>query len=530
MDKTININVGGSLFQIDDEAFHLLRDWLQELNNRFRNVQGGLETIEDIELRVAEIFQSQKGLAGVITRENVEAMISIIGKPEDFDHSEYEHAEHQSYTSHKRRLYRNPDDSIISGVCGGLGAYLNTDPVIFRILFAVSALVFGSGFLIYIILWIALPPAHTEVQKRELFGSDYYSRSGSRASGGAYSGGSGSYSSGYNQSSGIGNAFNEIFRAIGRVMYIIARVFLIIFGVLLVITGFLFILSFLMIFVFNYPGIFSIDHSGINMYYLPELLNYMVSPAMAPWIMILTSIAIILPLLAIIYWGVKLIFWFKAHDGIFSLAALVIWVMTLAALAIILFNEGTSFSNTGKTSEETVFQKHSDTIFVVTDHKINDLQYEKEIQFPHKSYKLYINEDKHELYILPYLSVRSSDDNVSMIEVRKRSTARTETEAVKRSEALQYNYSIRHDTLHLDEYFTIPEGRRWSADDVGVTLYLPVGTILKVDKNSSILFLSRFQNSNDEFPGMIRWESGNSSWVLTDDGLKPAEKERTTYK
>src|SRR5660397_3324 len=124
MDKTININIAGTLFQIDEEAFRILRDYLQAINTRFNNVQGGHETIEDIELRIAEIFQSQKGLAGVITKENVEAMISIIGKPEDFDHNEAETGA-PIYTSEKKRMYRNPDDTIIGGVCSGIAAYLN---------------------------------------------------------------------------------------------------------------------------------------------------------------------------------------------------------------------------------------------------------------------------------------------------------------------------------------------------------------------------------------------------------------------
>ena len=102
MDKTININLAGTLFQIDEEAFRILRDYLQAINNRFANVQGGHETIEDIESRIAEIFQSQKGIAGVITKENVEAMISIIGKPEDFDHGEPEIAA-PAYVSQKRK-------------------------------------------------------------------------------------------------------------------------------------------------------------------------------------------------------------------------------------------------------------------------------------------------------------------------------------------------------------------------------------------------------------------------------------------
>src|SRR5664279_217490 len=169
MDKTININLGGTLFQIDEEAFRILRDYLQAINSRFANVQGGYETIEDIESRIAEIFQSQKGLAGVVTRANVESMISVIGKPEDFDHSEHE-TPIPDYSSQKKRMYRNPEDKIIGGVCSGIAAYLDTDPVLFRILFVLSAIFFGVGFLVYLALWIALPEARTDSQKRAMYG------------------------------------------------------------------------------------------------------------------------------------------------------------------------------------------------------------------------------------------------------------------------------------------------------------------------------------------------------------------------
>src|SRR5512136_1988099 len=173
MDKTININISGALFQVDEEAFRILRDYLQAIDNRFRNVQGGHETIEDIESRIAEIFQSQKGLAAVITRDNVEAMISIIGKPEDFDLNEPE-TEAPIYASRKRRMYRNPEDTIIGGVCGGIGANLNTDPVLFRILFVLFTVFFGVGFLVYIVLWIALPLASSDSKKKEMYGNDYH--------------------------------------------------------------------------------------------------------------------------------------------------------------------------------------------------------------------------------------------------------------------------------------------------------------------------------------------------------------------
>src|SRR5664279_4167268 len=356
MDKTININLGGTLFQIDEEAYRILRDYLQAINNRFSNVQGGHETIEDIESRIAEIFNSKKGLAGVITRENVDSMISIIGKPEDFDLGEPENI-NQGNSRKKKRMYRNPDDKIVGGVCSGIAGYLDSDPVLFRILFVVFGLFFGVGFFVYLALWIALPAARTDSQKRELYGSSYHSHNDPQTNG--FSGPSYNYSK-------FASAANEVFRAITKVVYIIFRIFLIIIGVTLVLTGFLFILSYVMIFFFKFPGIFSIDSTGVNLFNIPDFLNYIVNPSTVPWIMILTSIAVILPMLALIYWGVKMIFWFHARDGVVSLVALVVWVMTIAALSIIGFNEGVSFAETAKSSVESVLTRTPDTLYILS--------------------------------------------------------------------------------------------------------------------------------------------------------------------
>ena len=523
MDKTININIAGTLFKIDEEAFRILRDYLQAINNRFRNVQGGHETIDDIEFRIAEIFQSQRGVAGVISKDNVEAMIAIIGKPEDFDHSETG-TESPLYTSRRKRMYRNPDDSIVSGVCGGIGAYLNTDPVLFRILFVIFALFFGVGFFVYIALWIALPSALTDTQKREMFGGAYHSTgSHNRQPDNIYVSSAPLYNSGYNNTSRVGNAFNEIFRAIGRVCYIILRIFLIIIGVLLVLTGFLFILSFVMVFVFKYPGAFSIDSSGINLNYFPDFLNYLVNPATVPWIIILSSIAFIIPMLALIYWGVKMIFWFNSRDGVVSLVGLVLWVITIAALAVILFTEGISFAQTGKTTVETVLTKSPDTLYVVTDHKIADLKFDKQISLPHEEYTVLINDQKKELYIRPYLTVTASHDLQTRVEVRRQSTGRNEMEASAKAGGLLYNYSLKNDSLNIDEYFTLPAGRKWSADNIGIHLYIPSGTILKFDEASRIMAHSRYRDRSDEYV-QSRWKPGIGCWEMTDEGLEPATK------
>ena len=520
MDKTININLGGTLFQIDEEAFNILRDYLQAINNRFRNVQGGHETIEDIESRIAEIFQSQKGLAGVLTTVNVNAMISIIGKPEDFDINE-DNTEQPVYTSQKRRLYRNPDDTIISGVCGGIGAYLNVDPVLFRILFVVSALVFGTGIIIYLVLWIAIPIAYTEIQKRELAGYSYITnRYNTRQNAGIHTSGTSGYDPEYNSSPRAGNAFNEIFRIIGRVFYIALRIFLIIVGVTFVLTGFLTIVSFVMVFVFKYPGAFSTDEFHVSLIYFPDFLSYIVNPAISPWIIALTAIAVALPLLALIYWGVKMIFWFKARDGVLSLALLVIWVMSITALAIILFNEGISFAETAKSTYEEMLPKTMDTLFIRTENSISYTKFEKELSIKEEGYSVFINEEDRELYIRPILSINCSEDNDARILVRKRSMGRSELDALRKTESLSYNYSIKGDTLILDEYFTITAERKWSADNVGVIIYIPEGTVVNIDRGTGNLFHDRYFNRYEGSSVLTRWESGNRTFLLTEDGLK----------
>jgi phage shock protein PspC (stress-responsive transcriptional regulator) len=524
MDKTIKINLAGVLFQIEEDAYHLLRDYLQAVNFRFRNAPGGNETIEDIESRIAEIFQSQQSLAGVISKENVEAMIGIIGKPEDFDHSENPAGQSVPYNQ-KRHLFRNPEDSIISGVCGGLGAYLNTEPVLFRILFVLFTLFFGVGFFIYIALWIALPSANNDSRKREMHGDAYQPGHSQTDGQNRYSATNAPlYETGHDRKSTVGNAVNEVFRAIWRVCYIVVRIILIIAGVALVLTGFLAILCFVMVFVFKYPGIYSTDVFDMHLIYFPDFLNYIVNPVVVPWIILLTLIAIILPMLALIYWGVKMIFWFKAKDGVFSLIGFVLWILTLTALAIILFNEGIRFTETARFSTRKVFSHPCDTLYIKTSNKITELKYDKKLSLDNERYIVFISDEKKEIYIRPYLNINYVNDEVAKVEVRKRSSGRSEIVASKKAEELIYDYRINGDTLLLDEYFTIPSGHKWAADNIGIYLTVRKGTILRFDSASETLLTRHSDYEFDEDPHATRWRSGHSLWKTTDGGIKEIDE------
>ncbi len=518
MDKTIKINLGGILFHIDEEAFRILRQYLNEIEARLKHTKGGAETIEDIESRIAEIFQSQKGLAGVLTVDNVQEMITMIGKPEDFDDSDdtNEESEYSGHTSIPKKLYRNMDDFIIGGVSAGIGAYLNIEAVWIRLLFVVFTFFFGVGFFVYVALWIALPAAKSDSQKKEMYGTSNLSIISKRKK--TYAKGYGDHNYTSVEGSAAGNAINEVFRAIGKVFYIILRIFLIILGVTFVVSGFIVLVTTIMVFFFHYPGAFSSHSYGIDLFYLPDFLNFIVSPSIAPWILVLLFLVILMPLLALIYWGVKMIFWFKAKDGIIALAGLVIWVVCIAVLSLILFNEGIGFAETASTVSGTIVEKAPRDLYIVSDKKVSDLNYDEEITLPDNEYNVYLVKEDNSLSITTNLNINNFDDNSLKINIRKRSAGRSRTDAARKSEQLIYDYKISGDTLYLDEYFTIPEGEKWSFNNVGVNVYVPEGTIIHFDNTTRHMF--NHYHRGDWDGDYENFSYPDLQWEMTDHGLR----------
>ncbi|MDY0099326.1 MAG: PspC domain-containing protein [Bacteroidales bacterium] len=521
MNTTLKINLAGSLFQIEEDAYRILKDYLLDLNNRFKNTDGGAETIEDIESRIAELLQSRKGSSGIIDRENVEWVISTLGNPSDFDITG-DNFESVGPSPSKRALYRNPDDRIIGGVCGGTGAYLNVDAVWIRILFILFAITFGIGFFIYLALWIVLPSALSEHQKSEMYGG----RSGTAIMTAMNTRQSAvtahKTTTGSRYSSAAGNAINEIFVALGKIFFIILRIILILTGVALILAGFSVLVVSVMVLFLKYPAHFSTDEFGLNLFYIPDFLNYIVNPALSPWIIALAFILIALPMIAFIYWGVKMIFWFRAKDGIISLAGFLMWVLCAVALSMILFNEGISFAERGKAVTLETLGKNPENVYIKTAKKAGDLSYDKDISFPDGNYEIYLSSGNKNIYIGTSLLIRNSEDETARIEVVRHSSGRSNAEARKKAEALEYGYSYSSDTLKLDEYFTVPAGNRWAIDKVSVSLFIPEGTVVELDRSVSEI-LKHEHSCMDEFYDEYTVKRIPGSYIMTEDGLEPVQ-------
>ena len=214
MKKNITINLCGRLFQIDEDAYELLQQYIESLRASFGKEEGGDEIVNDIEARIAELFDElcQLGIEA-ITINHVKDIITLIGKPEQLagenDDTQSEGREDHRYDSFRtaanglrdnlrartkgKRLYRNPNDKMLAGVLSGFAAYTGTDVTWWRIGYALLFL--GSNFFLfplfklfhlggfmfsinlsfvifYIVLAIAMPEAKKPKEMLEMEGKD----------------------------------------------------------------------------------------------------------------------------------------------------------------------------------------------------------------------------------------------------------------------------------------------------------------------------------------------------------------------
>jgi len=170
MKKTVTVNIGGRVYHVDDDAYSMLNDYLMHVKEELKSTEGFNEIYEDIESRIGELFIEKLKISHeVITMEDVKDIIRIMGQPGDISGNSKGERSSSEYGT-ERRMYRDPDNRIIGGVCSGLAAYWQTDPTIIRIIFIVLFLFGMAGGLIYLILWIILPEARTVAQKIEMRG------------------------------------------------------------------------------------------------------------------------------------------------------------------------------------------------------------------------------------------------------------------------------------------------------------------------------------------------------------------------
>lgn len=192
MKKTLSVNLSGSVYHIDEDAYQDLMEYLQDVKRHLGDEASSEEVLNDIEQRISELFtQWMQGRRQVITVGDVQKVIDVLGRPEQYESVEpesgnqtnseaqtekktetrKEEAYHSSGGAH-RHLYRDTENAILGGVCSGVAVYLNASVVLIRLLYFFLIWFGGTGFLFYILCWLIIPEARTAAQRLEMRGED----------------------------------------------------------------------------------------------------------------------------------------------------------------------------------------------------------------------------------------------------------------------------------------------------------------------------------------------------------------------
>jgi phage shock protein PspC (stress-responsive transcriptional regulator) len=185
MKKVMNASIGGAGFLLDEDAFLRLQAYLQAFRERLAAGSGQVgyqagEVMDDLEARIAELFRSEVGVSGrVVDLELTNKVIAQLGMPDGGSFTDGAGSAKQEGKGPRpfwekgelpRKLYRDPYDRMIAGVCSGLAQYFGLDTALIRVLMVVLLVTGTAGFWIYIILWIIAPKAETAAQQCEMHG------------------------------------------------------------------------------------------------------------------------------------------------------------------------------------------------------------------------------------------------------------------------------------------------------------------------------------------------------------------------
>jgi phage shock protein PspC (stress-responsive transcriptional regulator) len=158
MNEITRIHLGRQPFTASIEAHKLLKDYIAAIDRQVNDK----DVIEEVELRMAELL-TERGITEekVILEEDVDYLKQQLGNPKDFSENGEETDTPADKQSESKQLFRDPENGMVSGVAAGLAAYFGIDVLLFRILFVIGTLAGGWGLLIYIVLWLLMPPAKT---------------------------------------------------------------------------------------------------------------------------------------------------------------------------------------------------------------------------------------------------------------------------------------------------------------------------------------------------------------------------------
>ncbi len=483
MNKTISINLGGFFFHIDEDAFSKLTRYLDAVK-RSLSPEGREEIIKDIESRIAELFQEKiKNEKQVIGSKEVDDMIVIMGQPEDykiddepknsFNSSNYNY----SNNGGTKKLYRDKDNAIIGGVLSGISQYIGVDPIWLRIFMAILLVFFGTGFFIYIILWIIIPEARTTTQKLEMRGMPINITNIEKKVKEGIDDISSKISdidtekvmyNVKNSSQRVGSTIEDIFTTILKII-----------GKLL--GGFIVLVTSVSLIGLLIGTIFMFFSSTLDHVHMPwnEYLrasNYTDFPM---WILYIFSFfAAAIPVFFFFILGLKLLVTNLKSIGSYAKYSLLgLWILSIVFLVYFGLRQASEVSRESKIVEKReIILTPNDTLKI--NMKYNDF-YTKSV-YRRTDFKFIVDENDKEIIYSNNVKIHlmKTDESKTYIQIEKVANGSSFNDAKERARNIVYNFDIQGNIINLDNYLITARDNKFRDQEVHIYIYIPKGTVI----------------------------------------------------
>ncbi|MCD4697890.1 MAG: PspC domain-containing protein [Bacteroidales bacterium] len=528
MKKTLTVNISGIVFHIDEDAYTVLNDYLQSIRMHFSRAKGGEEIISDIEARIAEMLKEKIGdERQVITIDDIEDVINVIGQPSEFGEEFAEGAEEKSTYSQKttKRLYRDTDRSVLGGVCGGLGAYFHTDPLWFRLAFVLLSIPgIGTPLLVYVVLWIVLPEAKTAAERLEMKGEkinitniessireeidnlkDKFKNFKNEARR-TYKKKSADHRS---DMEGVGNA-------LGKVAELFVKMVLVFTGIILFIIGLSFIIALIAVLFGFGQDIFIVNSEFIYVSFT-ALVDFFLGSVGSSLLFMPAFIMLIgIPVLMVFYAGIKLIFGLERTRFV-GITALNLWLVAMLVSGYYGVKVFRSFSHTGVYQETVGVEAPQNDLLrlqVADDDKFNRYyRYEEYVNIDEAN-MIITNDEDDFFYGIPQLEIVESHSGNIELDLYYRARGKSNQHAENRARETKYSYSISDGTITFDRFFKLNEKEIWRDQQIDIVIKLPIGCKVYMAENMRMI-INDFHHSPYRLSG--------ETWVMTDSGLEESD-------
>ena len=525
MNKTININLGGFFFHIDEDAYNKLQRYLNAIRKSFTDSQGRDEIISDIESRIGELFsEKMQDDRQVVSMKEVDEVIAVMGQPEDYLVDDEVFDDRPKATRAKRsykQLFRDTDAQYISGVSSGLGHYLGIDAIWIRLIWILLTIFSSGGFIfVYILLWILVPEAKTTADKLEMRGKAVNISNIEQK-----------VKEGFDDvankvkdadvTNKVKSGTRSFFGTIGDVFMFFFKIIAKFIGVLLLIVSAATIIG-LFIGMFSLGIADMVHFPGID---FADLFNRTNVPI---WFMsLLLFLAVAIPFAFLFILGMKILVKnAKSIGRPAKYTLLAVWTLSVVGLIFFGAREAAEYAVEGSsTDKRELYIAQTDTLSV----KFIENEAYQDRLFNDSNLDIVYGEGGEDLVYSEevYLNVRRTNDSIPSIKVEKEARGRSFGNAREHAEAIVYAYTSEGNELLLDDHFITGMSHKHRDQNVLVTLYLPEGYHLTLDKSADDHISHRIRNDQnyyrDNMVGYL-WKVGEDNELLCAD-CKTEEEE-----